>query len=386
MPGDTMTQEAVTIGNSPAQGPANQGAELSVIVPTFNERANVQKLVEKLHEALDGYRWEVIFVDDDSPDETARSVREIGQRDQRVRCIQRIGRRGLSSACIEGMLASSAPYLAVIDGDLQHDETLLPAMLAQLKEGETDVVIGTRYAPGGGMGDWDESRIAISRFATSLSRLVLKAELSDPMSGFFMIRREVMENSVRKLSGIGFKILVDLFASSARPLRFAELPYEFRVRTAGESKLDTQAAWDYLMLLLDKLTGHIIPVRLVAFSLVGAVGVVVHFIVLTVLFDQLGLGFALSQAVASVAAMTNNFALNNVLTYRDMKLKGWQWLRGWVSFTLACSVGALANVGIASYLFTMDARWILAGLAGVLVGTVWNYAVTAVYTWRRMAG
>lgn len=381
-----MTHENLIGEEVSAVTQSGPGAELSVIVPTFNERANVRELVQRLEQALEGYRWEVIFVDDDSPDETARCVREIGLKDDRVRCIQRIGRRGLSSACIEGMLASSAPYLAVIDADLQHDEKLLPDMLEQLKQGDTDVAIGTRYAPGGGMGDWDESRIAISRFATSLSRLVLKVELSDPMSGFFMIRRDVMEDSVKKLSGIGFKILVDLFASAPRPLRFVELPYEFRVRTAGESKLDTQAAWDYAMLLLDKLTGHIIPVRLVAFSLVGAVGVVVHFIVLTVMFDQLGLNFAFSQAIASIAAMTNNFALNNILTYRDMKLRGRQWLRGWVSFTLACSVGALANVGIASYLFTMDARWILAGLAGVLVGTVWNYAVTAVYTWRRLAG
>ena len=255
----------------------SQGPELSVVVPTFNERANVLELLQRLRECLAGHRWEVIFVDDDSPDGTAQFVREIGQRDNRVRCIQRIGRRGLSLACVEGMLASSAPYLAVIDGDLQHDETLLPHMLERLKQDQTDIVIGTRYAPGGELGDWNQSRAAISHFATRLSRLVLRADLSDPMSGFFMLRREAMERCVRKLSGIGFKILVDLFASSSRPLRFAELPYEFRTRKAGESKLDTQAAWDYVMLLLDKLIGHLIPVRFLAFSLVGGTGVLVHF-------------------------------------------------------------------------------------------------------------
>ena len=359
-----------------------RGAELSVIVPTFNERANVLELVRRLRDCLGGHRWEVIFVDDDSPDGTAQYVREIGQRDNRVRCITRIGRRGLSSACIEGMLASSAPYLAVIDGDLQHDETLLPHMLERLKHDETDIVIGTRYALGGGLGDWNQSRAAISHFATRLSRLVLKADLSDPMSGFFMLRREAMERSAHKLSGIGFKILVDLFASSPRPLKFTELPYEFRTRKAGESKLDTQAAWDYVMLLLDKLIGHIIPVRFVAFSLVGGFGILVHLAVLVVLLKQVGLGFVSSQSIATFVAMTSNFALNNILTYRDMRLKGWQWLRGWVSFTLVCSVGALANVGIASYLFSMDTKWVLAALAGILVGTVWNYAVTMVYTWK----
>jgi len=281
------------------------------------------------------------------------------------------------------MLASSAPYLAVIDGDLQHDDTLLPKMLSILKNEETDIVVGTRYAPGAGLGDWNQSRAVISRFATRLSRLVLKANLSDPMSGFFMLRREAMERSVRKLSGIGFKILVDLFASSPRPLRFIEVPYEFSTRKAGESKLDAQAAWHYVMLLLDKLVGHVIPVRFVAFSLVGGCGVLVHLAVLAVLLKQVGTTFVYSQSIAAFVAMTSNFTLNNVLTYRDMRLTGWKWLRGWVSFTVACSIGALANVGIASYLFSMDTKWLLAALAGILVGTVWNYAVTTVYTWQQ---
>lgn len=380
------TPQALPISKEVREGALlRRGPELSVIVPTFNERGNVLELVQRLGQCLAGHRWEVIFVDDDSPDGTAQFVREIGQRDNRVRCIQRIGRRGLSSACIEGMLASSAPYLAVIDGDLQHDEKLLPHMLERLKQDQTDIVIGTRYAPGGGLGDWDEARAAISHFATRLSRLVLKADLSDPMSGFFMIHRQAMEHSVRKLSGIGFKILVDLFVSSPRPLKFAEFPYEFRTRKAGESKLDTQAAWDYVMLLIDKLIGHIVPVRFVAFSMVGGSGILVHLAVLAVLLNQFGLGFVTSQSIATFVAMTSNFALNNILTYRDMQLRGWHWLRGWVSFTLACSVGALANVGIASYLFTMDTKWVLAALGGILVGTVWNYAVTMVYTWRKPA-
>jgi dolichol-phosphate mannosyltransferase len=360
-----------------------QGSELAVIVPTFNERANVHELIQRLRESLAAYRWEVIFVDDDSPDETAQLVREIGQRDAQVRCIQRIGRRGLSSACIEGMLASSAPYLAVIDGDLQHDETLLPKMLEHLKHSQDEIVIGTRYAPGGGLGDWDRSRAAVSNFATRLSRLVLKAELSDPMSGFFMIRRDAMERSVHRLSAIGFKILVDIFASSPEPLKYAEVPYVFRSRNAGVSKLDTQAAWDYFMLLLDKFIGHIIPVRFVAFSIVGGSGIFVHFAVLALLLSQFDIGFVASHSIATFVAMSSNFALNNILTYRDLRLKGWRWLRGWVSFTLACSVGAFANVGIASYLFSMDTKWMLAALAGILVGTVWNYAVTMVYTWRK---
>jgi dolichol-phosphate mannosyltransferase len=359
--------------------------ELSIIVPTFNEQANVATLVQRLDKTLKGRSWEVIFVDDDSPDGTADRVREIGRTDHRVRCIQRIGRRGLSSACIEGMLSSSAPYQAVMDADLQHDETLLSGMLDALQRGEADIVIGSRYLEGGSVGEWQQSRAKISRFATRISRLILHAELTDPMSGFFMLRRHAFADRVRELSGIGFKILLDLFASSKEPLRFRELPYEFRSRQAGESKLDSQAAWQYIMLVLDKLVGGVVPVRFVAFALVGGVGVGVHVAVLSLLFKGFRVDFTVAQALATLVAMTSNFALNNVLTYRDMRLRGWKWLRGWLSFSLACSVGAIANVGIASYLFQSNTAWVLAALAGILVGVVWNYAVTALYTWKTPA-
>ena len=362
---------------------ARRGPELSVIIPTFNERSNLVELIHRLNTSLAGRPWEAIVVDDDSPDGTADFVREIARRDNRVRCVQRIGRRGLSSACIEGMLASSAPYLAVIDGDLQHDETLLPQMLELLKREKIDIVVGSRYVTGGGTEGLNRARATISRFATRVGRLVLKAKLSDPMSGFFMMRREAFTQTVRNLSGIGFKILLDLFASSPQPLSYKEIPYEFRNRLSGESKMDTQAAWDYGMLLVDKLVGKFSPVRFIAFTLVGGLGVIVHLLTLTLLFDRLNIDFLISQSISTFVAMTFNFVLNNIFTYRDMRLTGWRWLKGWASFTLACSVGAVANVGIAAYLFKLDTLWVLAALAGIVVGAVWNYAVTMVYTWQK---
>lgn len=357
--------------------------KLSIVIPTFNEIANIRELLTRLEDCLAEVAWEVIFVDDDSPDGTAAAVRDIARRDPRIRCLQRIGRRGLSSACIEGMMAAAAPYIAVMDADLQHDERLLPRMLQCLQNEDLDIVVGSRYVAGGSTGQWDQSRLSISRFASKMSRLVLKAELADPMSGFFAVRREAMQAAVHRLSGIGFKILLDLFASSPKPLRFRELPYEFRTRHAGESKLDSQVAWEYLMMLADKLIGHVVPVRFVAFTLVGGLGVAIHLAVLTTLFRGFNQDFIHSQVAATLVAMTGNFLLNNFLTYRDKRLRGWAMLRGWISFSLACSVGALANVGVAAYLFTQNGYWILSALAGVLVGAVWNYAVTAVYTWKK---
>ena len=365
---------------SPSPCPA---PELAVVVPTYNEADNVAEIARRVGAALEGIDWELIFVDDDSPDQTWRLARDLARGDSRVRVLQRVGRRGLSSACIEGMLATAAPFVAVIDGDLQHDETLLPQMLAALKGERLDIVVGSRYVAGGGVGDWDARRQSMSRLAGAIGRRLIKADLKDPMSGFFMLRTELLQHCVRGLSGVGYKILLDIFASCPRPPRFKELPYEFRQRTAGASKLDKAVLWEYLLMVLQKFLGPLIPIRFIAFSLIGGVGVLVHLAVLWVLYRQAGFGFVTGQSAAALVAMTSNFFLNNLLTYRDMRLRGRDLLWGWLSFVLACSVGALANVGIATYLFQVDTSWVLSAVAGILVGAVWNYAVTAVYTWRK---
>ena len=349
-------------------------------MPCFNERDNVVTLVDKLTAALAHIEWEVIFVDDDSPDGTAKLVRELAASNRRVRCIQRIGRRGLSTAVIEGMFATSAPYLAVMDGDLQHDERLIPEMLKALKSEKLDLVIGSRYVKGGGIDQWDRNRAAISSFATSLARLVIHEPLSDPMSGFFVITRPALEQAVRGLSGQGFKILLDLFASTPKPYRFRELPYTFRNRLHGESKLDSFVAWEYLMLLLDKLIGWFIPVRLVMFAAVGALGVIVHLVTLRVAMEAFS--FPISQILATTIAIISNFVVNNSLTYRDRRLRGLKFYTGLISFFAICGVGAVANVGIADAIFKQQYTWWLSALAGIAVGLIWNYAVSSAVTWK----
>jgi dolichol-phosphate mannosyltransferase len=360
--------------------------ELAVVIPTFTEAANVPVLVARLDAALKGRAWEAIFVDDDSPDGTAGAAREIARLDRRVRVIQRIGRRGLSSACIEGMCATAAPLVAVIDGDLQHDETILTAMLDALQsDAALDVAIGSRFVEGGGTGEWDRDRVAKSALATRLSRRVLKADLSDPMSGFFMIRTEIVRQLAPDLAGIGFKILLDIMTGSPRPLRFHEFGYVFRLREAGESKLDHVVAMEYLIALYDRMFGRYVPVRFAMFSAIGVLGVAVHMAVLSLLYLGLGVTFLAGQIVAAVAAMTGNFFLNNALTYRDRRLKGWRQLAdGWVSFCAVCSVGLIANVGVAAFLHdAQNGEWAASALLGVLVGAVWNYALSSKFVWGR---
>jgi len=360
--------------------------ELAVVIPTFNERGNVPTLIAKLDAALKGRNWEAIFVDDDSPDGTAQAVRDLARLDKRVRVIQRIGRRGLSTACIEGMCATAAPFVAVIDGDLQHDETILPKMLDALEGDDAlEVAIGSRFVDGGGTGEWDSDRVAKSAFATKLSRRVLKAELTDPMSGFFMIRTEIARAMVPTLSGIGFKILLDIMTASPRPLKFVELPYVFRCRTEGESKLDHVVAMEYLIALYDRMFGKVVPVRFAMFSAIGAVGAGLHFLVLGILFRGMDAPFVAATIVATLGAMTFNFFLNNALTYRGQRLKGAKELwSGWVSFCIVCSVGAVANVGVAAFMHNVQhGDWRLSALAGIVVAAVWNFALSSRFTWGR---
>ena len=357
-------------------------AQLTVVVPTFNERDNISILVGRLIEVLDGIDWEVIFVDDDSPDGTAVEIGSIAQSNARVRCIRRVGRRGLSTACIEGILASSAPYVAVMDADLQHDERILPQMLDALRENGCDVVIGSRYIAGGGFGNWNSTRVRISAFASWLSRAICSVEITDPMSGFFMLRREAFNAAVHRMSGQGFKILLDFLASSPQAVVTREIPYQFGERRFGQSKLDTLVAWQFVLLIADKLVGHIVPIRFAFFALIGGLGVSVHFAVLWYCFKVALLTFDYSQSLATVIAMTSNFFLNNLFTYRDMRLRGWYMLRGLLFFYCICAIGAVANVGIASYVFATDQKWWLAGLVGVMIGAVWNYAVSSIIVWR----
>jgi dolichol-phosphate mannosyltransferase len=355
--------------------------ELAIVIPVLNEADNVAPLVERLTRALAGIRWEAIFVDDDSPDGTADVVRALARLQGNLRCVQRLGRRGLSSACIEGILSSAAPYIAVMDGDLQHDERLLPQMLAKIRAERLDVVVASRYTDAGSVGDWQRSRVVISDVAGRLSRLVVKADLTDPMSGFFIIERTAFAAAMRSLTGQGFKILLDLFASSPRQLAFAEVPLTFRQRLHGESKLDTLVAWEYLMLVLQKLVGPAVPVRFLLFSLIGGLGVGTHLLTLWFGTHMLAIAFPVAQAIATVIAMTGNFLLNNLFTYRDRRLRGRRLVTGLISFYAVCGAGGAANVGVASYVAGGHHSWWLAGLAGAAVSVVWNYAMSSIFTW-----
>jgi dolichol-phosphate mannosyltransferase len=357
--------------------------ELAIVVPTLNEVGNVGRLVELLDAALAGIAWEVIFVDDDSTDGTAEAVYRIAETRENVRCLKRIGRRGLSSASVEGMMATGAPFLAVMDADLQHDETLLPRMLERLKADKLDIIVASRFLPGSDLGSFSERRERISGLGIRLAKMVVPSDLTDPLSGFFMLRRPLIEEVADRLNGQGFKILLDIFASAKRPLRFAELPFVFRSRHSGESKLDFAVSLEFLMLIFDKLLGGAVPARFILFVMVGLSGVAVQLSLVGLFLHVFGWEFYWSQAAATVVAMTTNFVLNNRITYRDKQLRGRDFARGLLSFYAACAIGFLISLQVSEFLFERHLPWALASFLGAALSSVWNFGVTSTFTWSK---
>jgi dolichol-phosphate mannosyltransferase len=359
-------------------------AELTLVIPTFNEKGNLRELIRRVEASLAGKAWEMIVVDDNSPDGTSALAKQIASEDSRVRCLRRVNRRGLSGACIEGMLASSAPIVAVMDADLQHDERILPQMLEKIHAG-ADLVVGSRHVEGGSAeAGFSARRAAISNLATKMAKKALRADFSDLMSGFFMVRRQIVEDCAPILAPTGFKILADIVASAEQPLKIEEVGYQFRERHAGESKFDIKVGLDFLGLLLNKVSGGRIPVRFIFFALVGLTGVAIHLLTVNLALAFPGVTFTVAQSIAVVVAMTSNFYINNAITYRDAKLKGFvPIVRGLLYFYAVCAFGAVANVGVAAWLYNIDHVVWISALAGVIMGSVWNYTLSSLFVWRK---
>ena len=356
--------------------------KLSLIVPTYNERANIAPLVDSVRNALADIAWEIVFVDDDSPDGTYDEVNRIAQGEPRVRCLRRVGRRGLSSAVIEGMLVANASVIAVMDADFQHDESKLPEMYSRLISEDADIVIGTRYGEGGSIGEWSKGRSQMSALANRFSRALVDHKTSDPVSGFFMLKRSVLAEALYDLSQQGYKILIDILTSAHRPLKVIEVPYVFRNRREGESKISLIVVAEFGFLLVDKLTRGLIPPRFVLFSMVGSLGLIVHLAVLRIMLG-LDAQFVVGQTVATYVAMTSNFLINNEFTYADRRLRGASMAKGLALFIAVCSVGAIANISVAELAMRGTQSWSFSGMAGALMGAVFNFGAASAVVWNR---
>ena len=310
-------------------------------------------------------------MDDNSEDGTWQRVLAVAQEDSRIRCLRRIGRRGLASACIEGMLATSASYLAVMDADQQHDASILPQLFAALASGEATVAVGSRYVSGGGVGNWDATRTGMSRLATRLASTSLLTPCQDPMSGYFAVRRDIIDAVADKLTRSGFKILFDILTMPGIPLKVKEIPYVFSSRVHGHTKLSPSVIFDFAWLLTKKWCRNVPIANFLVFCAVGLTGVLVHYAVLYLLFRTQNFVFA--QTIATYAAMTSNYFLNNIVTFSSYRLSGTNKAKGYVKFCLICSFGAIINIACAHLCFSMGMAWFAAAGIGIAAGSVLNY-------------
>jgi dolichol-phosphate mannosyltransferase len=388
----TDLAEAVDVAAAQAAKPL----ELAVVLPTYNERKNLATMIDRLDKALTGVSWEAIFVDDNSPDGTSDEARNLSLRDPRVRCIQRIGRRGLASAAIEGMCSTAAPVVAVMDADHQHDPELLPLMLKAIISGEYDLAYASRFAEGASTEAWGRpDRVKASGFANRIANKVTGVDLTDPMSGFFMLQTKTLRADAHRLSGVGFKILLDILATVDTPLRVKEFPLNFAARAEGESKLDRTVVFEFLVGLYDKWLGRFIPTRFALFGTVGGLGAVLHMTVLALVLHLFGADFAMShypkeaafitgQTIAAIVAMTFNFVLNNELTYADKRLRGFgPLMRGWAQFALTCAFGMIANIGASTALVRIGFHDYAAAIIGIVLASVWNFALSNKFVWGK---
>ncbi len=368
---------------------ASKKTELSIVIPTFNESENVGEIVKRLSATLKGIGWEIIFVDDNSPDGTADVVRELSRSEPRVRLISRHNRRGLASAVVEGALAASTDIIAVMDGDLQHDETVLPGMYENVRSGEADLVSASRFlTEDGADGLSSQTRVAISNSGIKLSNMIFKMDMTDPLTGFFVVKRDVVEEALPYLSELGFKILMDLVVSSKPRPRIKEVPFKFRERQHGESKLDNRVMYDFFLFFIEKRIASILPLpaRFISFALINSVGILIHLAVLIPLITVMGQGFfAKGQLIATIVAMAFNYAVNNLITYSDRQLKGAKFYVGFIVFCVLCSVGVWANVGVATNMVEGPGtlNYILPAIGGALITVVWNYVATGAFVWGR---
>ncbi len=354
----------------------------AIIIPTLNEANNVTRLTERLHKLLQHLDWEVIFVDDNSTDGTLQELHTLAKNSSHVRYIRRLGRRGLASACIEGMMSTTATYMAIMDADLQHDESKLLDLFALLSSGEATVAVASRYTGGGSTGEWEQSRVSMSKFATKLAKKSLYVPCSDPMSGFFAIHRDIIDKSAEGLQRRGFKILLDILTTKDLPLILREVPYTFRERTEGSTKLSYSVMFDFAWLLLQKYMRQMAYIRFIIFCCIGLSGVLVHLAVLGALHIGMDISFIMAQSIATFGAMTSNYILNNTITFAEQKLVGKNLLIGYVKFVASCLLGAFINVAVAEFFRQQGVYWMFDACLGIIAGSFINYAFSRFFIWK----
>ncbi|MEB3862143.1 MAG: glycosyltransferase family 2 protein [Desulfurococcales archaeon] len=346
--------------------------EISIVVPTYNEAQVIGAFLDKVREELDKHTkcYEIVIVDDDSPDGTWRIVEEESRKDPRVRLVRRTGERGLATAVIRGIREARSSLVIVMDADLQHPPEVIPDIVRKAREGY-DIVVASRYAKGGGVEGWSRARLAISMISSIVSKILVREarKTSDPMSGFFLVRKEAVR--LEDLRPRGYKILLEILAKSPGA-RVADVPYTFKRRAAGDSKLGLRVMADFIL--------HLIALsRLARFAIVGGIGALLNLGVMYLLLPIAGVD---ASSIAGIeAGILWNFILHEEWTFKS------KFAKGVAKRLIGYHVSSLA--GIASTYIVMRLLYTLAGVnpvlgqaIGIIVGFIANYTLSSGVVWR----
>ncbi|MCP5503030.1 MAG: glycosyltransferase family 2 protein [Leptospiraceae bacterium] len=372
-------------------------ADFSLIIPTFNEKDNICILIPKLKELFiqNSISYEIIVVDDDSPDLTWKIARDKFEDDISVRVIRRVGKKGLSSAVIDGMSVARGKYLGVIDADMQHDESILPRMLKEMEEYE--VVIGSRKVEDGGYGEWGFIRKMMSKGATLVAKIFLPIPVKDPMSGFFIVRKELFDELVSSINPRGFKILLE-FIGRKKQVKAKEVGYVFRTRQYGTTKMSSSVIQNYLAALYDIRFGKYISLTFLVYAFVGLIGLAINFSIRKtsafVFADEQNQS-PLSIPVLSgfIASLFSNYILNNIWTFKQFRISGvLQQIKGFITFSLISVLGLLIQLSVWNFLLQIHnitfmnpaENWLsyFYNFVGIVVATASNYYLNKNITWE----
>ncbi|WP_397599258.1 glycosyltransferase [Silvanigrella sp.] len=354
---------------------------LSLIIPTYNESKNIPILIERIADTLSDISKEVIIVDDNSPDKTWEIARTLSNEYPWLRVIRRMSDRGLSSAVLAGFEISEGDILAVMDSDLQHDEKALLSFISAFEKG-AEIVVGSRKIAGGGIEDWSPFRKFVSWSATVLAKVALTKSVSDPMSGFFAIKRKIYETYKHEINPRGFKILLE-FLARAKNTRIDEVGYTFRGRVHGESKLSSKVIFDYIFALYELSIGKYLPTQFIKYGIIGFSGLIIATAIIFICQHFTNLSKSYSIALSIEISILTNFYLNNYWTFKNFKLKGlWKILRGLATFHAICLGGALINQAIALKMLTYGMDVYLSNAFGYFIAAIWNYIINVNITWK----
>ena len=360
---------------------------ISIVIPTFNEVENIVPLLKKLTLILNDFEYEIVVVDDDSPDGTSDEVNKYMKKNKRIKLITRIGRSGLSSAIKEGLIFAQGKYLLVLDGDGQHHPSFILNMLEEMQRSKYDIVIGSRFLNNSKLEGLSNERSLGSKIANKMSRISLHknySKLTDYLSGCFCVEKEMTKKYIRKIEINGFKFLYELLSLSKGKLAVHEVPLIFKQRRFGNSKLDIAIVWDFLISIIHNLTLRLLPRRAISFGMVGISGVFVQLFITSFLVEIFLIDFYNALPFAVISAATSNFLINNQLTFRSDRLRNLGLVVGLLKFLIVASLPVIANVGITTAIYKyISADTFIAQIAGIAIVYAWNYLASSSFVWKK---